>query len=439
MRHKVFAFALLVLVIVLSYSPRSGAMTGGTILTAEQERAGIFEIATYDGTTYARRCTATVLYSSVANNRSWLVTAAHCFSYVTGFPLYIVQGHFTDPRPPLIYNEDPDTSGSTEVWTARNISQVYINSEWRNTFVPTTYQGTPGVAFIRVNMAIPIFDAAGARINEFRRPIYTGAPTMVSAPYSFPSMENFSRLAFCGQGDGNLRCDRLSNIWWSPNFRYQFFQLPYEAFSTGMYVEGRGDEGGPLLKYAPGLTRRWEGAGTLRDVAMYGAVLGVLQAPTVVCDYLQNSNCNPMDGLAARFGDIDIEPWLNTINDAYGDIPRISQWPLMFPGLFNASVGTTTNLTASGQNPSTFPAYAGRMAGFSVDRATDRLYTWYDNGTWTIGTRIDLDSFSQAPTAPDLMPTKWFSGPAGRSHSQIVAMMIDPAGNVHTWYLDGTQ
>src|SRR5262245_48673024 len=276
MKTKLTAFALLVLTIISTRSMRTVAMTGGTILTAEQERTGIFEIATYDGSTYARRCTATVLYSSVSNNRTWLVTGGHCFSYETGFPLYIVQGHFSDPRARIIYETDPDTSGSTEVWTSRTLSQVYINSAWTNTFVPTTYQGTPGVALIRVNMAIPIFDSEGVQINEFRRPIYTGPPEMVSAPYSFPSMENFSRIAFCGQGDGNLRCDRLTNIRWTEHFRNQFFHLPYGAFTSGMYVEGRGDEGGPLLKYAPGLSRQWEGQGSVRDVAMYGAVLGVL-------------------------------------------------------------------------------------------------------------------------------------------------------------------
>jgi hypothetical protein len=439
MGHKVIGFTILALVIISSYSPRTGAMTGGTILTAEQERAGIFEIATYDGTTYGRRCTATVLYSSVATNRSWLVTAANCFTYVSGFPLYIVERHFSYPTARVIYDQDGDSSGSSEVWTDRNLSRVYINSEWTSTFVPTTYQGTPGIAFIRVNMAIPIFDAEGLRTNEFRRPIYTGRPEMVSAPYTFPFMENFSRNAFCGQGDGNLRCDRLSNLWWSPNFRNHFFQLPYEAWNTGFYVEGKGDEGGPLLKYAPGLTRQWEGEGSLRDVAMYGVVLGVLQAPTVVCDWIQNGNCNPQDGLASRFGDIDIEDWLNTINDAYADIPRISQWPAFFANLFYAGLGNGTNLTAFGQNQYTFPAYAGRIVGVSVDRVTDRLYTWYDDGAWTVGTRTDLDSVSQMPVAPDLMQTQSFSGPAGKPHSQIVAMMINSAQQTHTWYADGTQ
>jgi len=414
-------------------------MTGGTILTAEQERAGIFEIATYDGTTYGRRCTATVLNSSLANNRTWLVTSGHCFSYTTGAPLFIVERHFSSPRARVIYETDPDTNGSTELWTDRTLSQVYINSAWRSTFVLNTYQGTPGVAFIRVNMAIPIFDVDGARINEFRRPIYTGAPSGVSAPFTFPSMEYFSRIAFCGQGDANLRCDRLANIWWSPNFRNQFFQMPREAFTTGFYAEGGGDEGGPLIKYAPGLSRQWEGQGSIRDVAMHGAVLGVLQAPTVICDFVKNGNCDPMDGLAARFGDIEIEEWLNTINDASADIPRITQWPLMFANLFYAGVGSNTNLTSVSQNQYTFPAYPGKIVGFSVNQASNTTYTWYDNGSWSQGHRADLDYYTQTQVAPDLMQTQTFAGATGRSHSQIVAITINLAGDTNTWYSDGTQ
>jgi hypothetical protein len=301
---------------------------------------------------------------------------------------------------------DGDASGSTEVWTARTLSEVHINSEWTNlwdyTFPPTTYpyQGIPGIAFIRVNMAIPIFDLEGARINEFRRPIYTGSPAMVSNN-SFPFMENFSRNAFCGQGDGNLRCDRLSDIRWTPYYRKHFFQVWGGAWDTGFYVEGRGDEGGPLLKYAPGLTRQWDGEGSLRDVAMYGAVMGVLQAPSVICDPLQNyMHCGPTDALMARFGDINIGAWLNTIDDAFQDIPRISSWPFAFTGLFSAAAGHPTNLTAYGSNPYTFPAYAGRIVGVSVDPVTNRLYTWYDDGAWTVGTRSDLDYYSQSPVAP---------------------------------------
>jgi hypothetical protein len=230
-------------------------------------------------------------------------------------------------------------------------------------------------------------------------------------------MELFSKNVFCGQGDENLRCTRLSNLWWSPNFRNKFFQLPTGAFDDGVFVAGWGDDGGPLLKYAPGLTRQWEGAANVTDVAMYGAVLGVLQAPTVVCDYFQNITCKPTDGLASRFE--GIEPWLNTINDAYQDIPRVTNWTLTFPGLFTTGVGTLTNLTASAQGQYTFPAYAGRIVGVSIEKATDRVHTWYDNGVMTIGTRGDLDAYSQV------------SGPAPiRTRSRRDSLRVRRAGPI---------
>jgi hypothetical protein len=113
----------------------------------------------------------------------------------------------------------------------------------------TAWYGPRDIALIRVSRAIPIFDVNGDRIPEFRRPIYIGNPREVSAPTSAFSMELYSKNAFCGQGDGVLRCDTLSNLWWSPNFRNQFFQLPFGAWEHNGRFEG-GDDGAPLLKYA---------------------------------------------------------------------------------------------------------------------------------------------------------------------------------------------
>jgi hypothetical protein len=107
------------------------------------------------------------------HDRSWLVTAGHCFSCVTGF---------------VVHRDRP------------------LHRSQSQSFVPTTCQGRRG---------------------------------SVSAPYTFPLMENFSRNVFCGQGDGNLRRDTRSNLWWSPT-------------------------SGPLLKYAPGLSRQWVGKGSVR-------------------------------------------------------------------------------------------------------------------------------------------------------------------------------
>jgi hypothetical protein len=254
-------------------------------------------------------------------------------------------------------------------------------------------------------------------------------------------MEHFSKIGFCGQGGaGRLRCDTLSNIWFSPTFRHEFFQLPAGAWKSGFYEPG--DSGGPLLKYGPGLNRQWEGAGDVADVAMYGAVLGVLQGPTVFCDYTRNGNCNPSDGLATRFQ--GVESWLDgrsgtpAIPDAR-DIPRLSTWT--FSNRFHSAFGNTMSLGELWQNWYTFPAYAGRIVGVGIDKSTNRLHTWYDNGVMTIGNSADLDAHSQvdgpAPL-PDLMPTRFFSGAAGKTHAQIVGMMISPLGDTHTFYADGT-
>jgi hypothetical protein len=260
-------------------------------------------------------------------------------------------------------------------------------------------------------------------------------------------MENFARDAFCTRGgDGELRCDSLSNLWYSPNFRHEFLQLPAAAWATTTSswpwrFQG-GDSGAPLLKYAPGLNRQWDGAGGLVDVAMYGAVLGVLQGPTILCDWIQNGNCNPADGLATHFN--GVENWLDGRDGGRpvpfaSDIPRISMWT--FANRFRAGVGVAASLTAVSQNSYSFPAYVGKIVGMGIDKATNRLHTWYDNGYMTIGTRADLDAFSQVTgpfAVPDLMPTQMFSGAAGRAHSQIVAVMIDHGGDTHTWYADGT-
>jgi hypothetical protein len=175
---------------------------------------------------------------------------------------------------------------------------------------------------------------------------------------------------------------------------------------------------------------------------MYGAVLGVLQGPTVFCDYIQNGNCNPSDGLATRFEGVDdwLEGRRGTPRIVHGDdIPRISTWT--FANRFRAGVGDSTSLTAVAQNSYTFPAYAGAIVGTGIDKSTNRLHTWYDNGFMTIGTWSDLDAYSQvngpAPM-PDLMPTRSFAGASGKAHSTIVAMLISPAGKTHTWYADGT-
>jgi hypothetical protein len=201
----------------------------------------------------------------------------------------------------------------------------------------------------------------GDRIQEFRRPIYTGTAVQVSEPFIPTSMKIFSKNAFFGQAGGDLRCDTLSNLWWSPNFRNEFFQLPVGAWeNNGVFKPG--DDGGPLLKYAPGLARQWDGAGGVTDVAMYGAVLGVLQGTTTWCDYIQNATCTlPM---AWRRGS---KEWaIGSAVFPAPNIPQIASW-MTFGNYFIAGVGNRDDLTANAQNSYTFPAYAGRIVGVAVN------------------------------------------------------------------------
>src|SRR5262245_11626860 len=126
MRQKLIAITILAVVAIGMLAVRlttSSAMNGGTYLTAYQERAGIFEIHTYDGSVEQHVCTATVLSSSVNTNRSWLVTAAHCFSYMDD--LKYVYGHFAVPRARVIIDLDSDTSGTIEGWTSAVDSTVW--------------------------------------------------------------------------------------------------------------------------------------------------------------------------------------------------------------------------------------------------------------------------------------------------------------------------
>lgn len=406
------------------------AFEGGTNLTTRQERAGIFKITPYDGTSGGGTCTATVLSSSVAEDRTWLVTAGHCFSYKDD--VYWVNRHFTLPRAKVWYDTDSDTSGTQETGTDPAVSRVFVHPEWR-THAGWMWFGPRDVAMIRVDEAIPIFDENGEQIEEYQRPIFVGPALQVSEPFVNPILNYFSRNAFCGQSDGNLRCDTLSNLWWSPNFRNTFLQLPAGAWASGFYEAG--DSGGPLIKYAPGLARQWDGAGNTTRAVLYGAVLGVLQGPTVFCDYIQNGNCNPSDGLATRFEGLG--PWLTSIG-ASSALHQITSW-VSFQHRFEVATGVPHDLNAVAESTYSFPAYAGRIVGMGIDKASNKLVTFYDNGFRTTGTRNDLDAFSQAPgPGSDLLPTQVFRGAEGKAHSRIVAMMIYTNGRVYSWYEDGT-
>lgn len=414
---------LLALLVATLQAPIALALVDGTSLASIERETGIVQIWSYDSTVSIAVCTATVLYSSVETQETWLVTAGHCFSY--DGPLWWITGHFSQPRAEVMDGYSVDFSAPN--------STVYIHPEWLRASTSGAWFGPHDIALVHYDSAIPIFDSEGDRIDEFRRPIYTGPPNAVAEPNSSISMENFASDVFCGQSDAELRCDTLSNIWWSPNFMNTYLQIPNGAWKSGFFVGG--DSGGPLLKYAPGLVRRWEGVPNIERVVRYGVVMGVLSRPTIFCDYIQNGNCNPADALVTDFQYLN--SWLDTIPGTEL-IPQITTWS--FAGMFVAGIGTPTDLTSQYEVDYTLPAYTGRLVGVGVDRTTDQVYSWYDNDRLTIGNERDLDKYSQfsTPGYEDLVPTLNFKPASGKQAVDIVAMMIDHAGVVWTWYLNGT-
>jgi len=395
---------------------------------------GIFQIVTYDGASPEGGCTATVLFSSQTANRTWLVTAAHCFSYHDD--AYFVHGHFRTPRASVIYDIDSDTVGTLERWSPVGDSQVFVHPTWLARG-GLEWFGPPDVAFIRVDMAIPLFDDWGQRIDEFRRPIYTGRAEHVADPFPTGRLENFSQYGFCGQSDGDLRCDELSNLWFSPAFVSNFFQLPLGAWHSAYFAPG--DSGGPLLKYAPGFSREWVGSANRYEIARFGVVLGVLQGPTVFCDYIRDGNCNPYDGLAARFYGMD--DWIDALQGARREIPRISSWNSAATGYFRSAISSRQDqLAYSGTGTYTFPIYPGKIVGIAIDKSNNHVITWYDSGDLTIGKRDDLDAYSQYPVAmfADYIGTMKFQGVAGKSLRDIVGITMSASGRVYSYYRDGT-
>lgn len=283
----------------------SQGLKGGSPMA--HSRIGVYRIDTYDGSVQLGSCTATLVYSSQVTNRSWLVTAAHCFSYVDS--AHSVTGHASDPRAAV--------TGSVPATAPAN-SKVFVHPDWLNHGGLTAWFGPRDVAFIYVDRFIEVRrpNASGTEqvVPEFRRAVYTGP----SAPAVEPvRMSPLDTRVFCGHGNpSSLNCDTLKNLWYSPGFRSEFFQLPQAAWNNRRADPPfePGDSGGPLLVYAPDRSSHpWSllNLGNAETATRDGVVMGVLQGPTVFCDYIQNGNCNPLDGLAATFAGMD--DWLDTL------------------------------------------------------------------------------------------------------------------------------
>ena len=162
----------------------ASALEGGTDLSGIHDRVGIYRISTYDGNSAGGSCTATLLYSSQAESRSWLVTAAHCFSHKDD--LFYVYDHFSTPHAAVRYDTSPGS------WTSSEDSTVHVHPEWLANGGHTAWFGPRDMAFIRVDAAIPVLDADGNAIPEYRRPIYTGSPYNIAEPFESQYTEEYA-------------------------------------------------------------------------------------------------------------------------------------------------------------------------------------------------------------------------------------------------------
>ncbi|WP_437506366.1 M12 family metallopeptidase [Sorangium sp. So ce1099] len=112
------------------------------------------------------------------------------------------------------------------------------------------------------------------------------------------------------------------------------------------------------------------------------------------------------------------------------------------PTLVNASTGATFTANRSGLSTGDLRAIK-ELYGYSPPSnrvpsdivamaisSTDRVFTWYSNGTVSSGPSYDLDKTSAAQA---------FTLPAGKTASNIVAIAIAKSNDwVYAWYNDGT-
>ncbi|MEM1181924.1 MAG: serine hydrolase domain-containing protein [Acidobacteriota bacterium] len=68
------------------------------------------------------------------------------------------------------------------------------------------------------------------------------------------------------------------------------------------------------------------------------------------------------------------------------------------------------------------------VVGTVISKFDDRVYTYYDNGQFSVGTTSDLDFYD---------PPATFQMPGDQDPADIQAMATDNSGSVFTWYRDG--
>ncbi len=329
-------------------------LNGGSELTPRSNRLGIYDVSTFDGPLPLGRCTATLLYTSEITQESWLVTAAHCFSHINAGAFFVTR-HASTPLAEIAHSR-----GTTDAIA----STVHVHEDWLNNGGHTAWFGPSDVAFIHVNEYIPVVASDGRDLGEYHRAIYTGPADAIAAPNRWESSEWIhDSNAFCGRGNGGLWCDKLTNLWFSPNFRNEFLQLPSAAWANSRAQPPfePGDSGGPLMIYSRRFSSRpWQLSrrGDLEATIADGVVLGVLQGPTVFCDYIQNGNCNPLDGLATHFE--GMSSWIRSL-------PRGSLVPMI-------SAPTTVSLDWRSSDLEWGVSYnGGDYASFNLSSSNPKL------------------------------------------------------------------
>ncbi len=110
------------------------------------------------------------------------------------------------------------------------------------------------------------------------------------------------------------------------------------------------------------------------------------------------------------------------------------------------SVGNSTNLTAN-QSPRSFEVAEGKtlqdLHAIAIN-PDSHVYAWYKDGTFSIGNSRDLDARRPIMLDGDGDPTEYVSMPVGsdgdrKSMHDVVGIGIAKSNShVYTWYLDGT-
>lgn len=145
----------------LTTETRETKMQGGNILSQSQaRRSGIYEVAS----SYGNLCTGTILYTSAAFNKTWVLTAAHCMEKYPDDPSQLIFASWAvllKATPGQI--DPPNTAG--EIFTHPDYLGVgdYLKRD---------------LALIRFDYSIPIETSDGELLHEYFRPIAGSNPSL---------------------------------------------------------------------------------------------------------------------------------------------------------------------------------------------------------------------------------------------------------------------